>query len=148
MISFALSKLNFGLATREAFYLLSTNTLSVIFFHFQASVDGQHWSLLHHSDIAVKTYLLSHLSSVFTKYTLATMKKYKHIECFQNTVKLGDHRIFLNRFKDTGQKLWYIVKNRKCGQIMFFCSHISISSKLNWNQVGCRTELESVRKKF
>ena len=52
------------------------------------------------------------------------------------TVELGDHRKMLKRYKDIGQKLWNIVKNGKCGQIMFFCSHISICSKLNWNQFG------------
>ena len=102
----------------------------------------------------------------------------KSIILFQTieTVELDDHRNFLKRYKDIGQKLWNTVKNGKCGQIMFFCSHISICSKLNWNQFGifcsnvsfifpnrtgvgseklstnscqkCQTELESVRKKF
>ena len=81
--NFRFLKIKLCFSYKRSLNLLSTNTLWVIFFHFQASVDGQCWSLLHHSDIAVKTYLLSHLSSVSTKNTLATMKKYKHIECFQ-----------------------------------------------------------------
>ena len=85
------------------------------------------------------------------------------------TIELGDHRKMLKRYKDKCQKLWNIVKNRKCGQIMFFCSHKSIcleifcsnvsiifpnrtgigSEKLSTNPYQkCRTELESVRKKF
>ena len=62
----------------------------------------------------------------------------KSIILFQTieTVELDDHRKMLKRYKDIGQKLWNTVKNGKCGQIMFFCSHISICSKLNWNQFG------------
>ena len=46
----------------------------------------------------------------------------KSIILFQTieTVELDDHRKMLKRYKDKCQKLWNIVKNRKCGQIMFF----------------------------
>ena len=92
------------------------------------------------------------------------------------TVEHGDHRTFWKYIKIKVRNCEILSKNRKCGKIMFFCSHEVFAP--NWTEISleffclnvsiifpnrtgigsekfwknpyqkCRTELESVRKKF